>query len=339
MSTFRKASLLVSTLSIRKVWNLTKLFTSFYYSKYSGKPRIWGMPAKLGFEPTTHCNLRCPECISGLRAFSRPTGMLSMNAFKSYVDEVHSNLVYLLMYFQGEPFLNPEFLDMAAYAASQKIYTATSTNGHFLDVKTAKKVIDSGIQEVLISVDGVTQDSYQKYRVGGELEKVKSGIKNLVDARKAAKTKHPYLILQFLVVNHNEHEVEAVHNLGKELGVDKVLVKTAQIYDYENGSPLFPVNPKYSRYRKLSNGKFALKNSLENQCWKMWMGAEITWDGKVLPCCFDKDAQYEMGKIGEKPFRAIWKSKIYNDFRAEILQSRSGIEMCRNCSEGTKVWG
>lgn len=297
------------------------------------------MPAKLGFEPTTHCNLRCPECVSGLRAFTRPTGMLDTPAFKSWVDEVHSHLVYLLMYFQGEPFLNPGFLEMVSYAASRKIYTATSTNGHFLDVKTAEKVIASGIHEVLISVDGVTQESYEKYRIGGDLEKVKTGIKNLVNARKKAGTNHPFLILQFLVVRHNEHEVDAIHQLGKELGVDKVRIKTAQVYDYENGSPIIPEKPEYSRYKKLSTGKFAVKNPLENQCWKMWMGAEITWDGRVLPCCFDKDAQYEMGRIGEKPFSEIWNSPLYDNFRAQILQSRSSLEMCRNCSEGTKVWG
>jgi radical SAM protein with 4Fe4S-binding SPASM domain len=87
------------------------------------------------------------------------------------------------------------------------------------------------------------------------------------------------------------------------------------------------------------DGQYHLKNSLKNQCWKLWHGAEITWDGRVLPCCFDKDAQYEMGSLQDKSFAEIWRSQPYQDFRAQLLRSRKEIDICRNCSEGTRVWG
>ncbi|MEO0585017.1 MAG: SPASM domain-containing protein, partial [Bacteroidota bacterium] len=90
--------------------------------------------------------------------------------------------------------------------------------------------------------------------------------------------------------------------------------------------------------KQVSGGKYILKNPLHNQCWKLWQGAEITWDGKVLPCCFDKDAEFEMGNVGETDFRSIWESPSYQAFRQQILHSRQQIDMCRNCSEGTKVW-
>ncbi|MEO0896197.1 MAG: radical SAM/SPASM domain-containing protein [Bacteroidota bacterium] len=296
-------------------------------------------PVKIGFEPTTSCNLRCPMCPSGLRSFSRPTGMAHMNLFQKVVDENHQHLLYLLLYFQGEPYLNPHFLDMASYAFKKGIYTASSTNGHYLTPEKARKTIESGLSELIISVDGATQETYQSYRVGGKLEKVKEGIRNLVQAREEAKSLHPYIILQFLVVKPNEHEIEAIQHLGKELGVDKVALKTAQIYDYKEGHDLIPTQDQYSRYKKMSNGHYRLKNELENQCWKLWQGAEITWDGKVLPCCFDKDAQYEMGNVSELHFSEIWHSQPYQDFRMKLLQSRKEIDICQNCSEGTKVWG
>lgn len=334
----RKLGLLLGTLTLKKVANLLALYSSYYVSRLTRKPRHWGMPMKIGIEPTTSCNLRCPECPSGLRSFTRPTGMLKQDAFRGMVDELHKELVYLLLYFQGEPYLNPEFLEMARYAASRGVYTATSTNGHYLDEERARKTVESGIHEVLISVDGVTQESYAAYRVGGQLDKVKEGISNLVKARELARSRTPVILIQFIVFRQNEGEVEAVKKMGEELGADKVLIKTAQVYAFEEGSDLIPVNDKWSRYKKQKDGSYALKNSLPDQCWKLWQGAEITWDGRVLPCCFDKDAQYVMGKVTEKPFGEIWRSSPYQDFRKKILTGRKEVDICTNCTEGLKIW-
>lgn len=290
-------------------------------------------------EPTTSCNLRCPECPSGLRSFTRPTGMLTLDAFKQTVDQLDKDLIYLLMYFQGEPYLNKDFLAMATYSAEKRIYTATSTNGHYLNDENARKTVESGIHEVLISIDGTTQEVYKQYRVGGSLAKALEGVKNLVKWREELKSPTPLIIIQFLVVGPNEHQIGDIQRMGDELGADKVLLKTAQIYDYQQGSPLIPSQDRYSRYKRGKSGAFEIKSSMKNQCWRMWMGSEITWDGRVLPCCFDKDATHELGKVPEQKFPAIWRGKAYQSFRQSLLKSRSEIEICRNCSEGLDVWG
>ena len=339
MLSLRKARLLTQTLRPRKEANFAALWSSFHYSRILGRSHHWGNPAKIGFEPTTHCNLRCPECTSGLRSFTRPTGMSDLELFKSTMDQLHKDLIYLLLYFQGEPYLNPNFLEMAAYAKEKGIYSATSTNGHYLSPTKAEETIKSGLSEIIISIDGTTQETYQSYRVGGNLEKVKRGVRNLVEARKRLNSLHPYIMIQFLVVKPNQHQIEDIKQMGKDLGVDKVMFKTAQIYDYEQGSDLIPTIDRYSRYKKQADGSYQIKNSLENQCWKLWHGAEITWDGKVLPCCFDKDADYEMGSLQEKSFEEIWRNPVYESFRGSLLKSRAEIEICKNCSEGTKVWG
>ena len=147
------------------------------------------------------------------------------------------------------------------------------------------------------------------------------------------------MIFQFLVVSHNEHQIGEVKKLGKELGVDEVRFKTAQVYEYENGNSLIPKNQKYSRYRQLENGKWEIRNSLDNHCWRMWQGCVITQDGAVVPCCFDKDAQHEMGDLKTYSFREIWNNEVYQNFRSQLMRGRKEIEICRNCSEGTKVWG
>lgn len=329
---------LFSKLSFRRAWNGVKVVSSYYISKWFKKPVQWGLPVSISFEPTTSCNLRCPECPSGLRAFTRPTGMLQKNFFKETIDQLHKELLYLIFYFQGEPYLNPDFLDMIKYASSKNIYTATSTNAHYLNDDNAKRTIESGLDRLIISIDGATQDVYEQYRVGGKLSKVLEGTKKVVKWKKEMKSKTPYIVFQFLVVRPNEHQIEDVKKLAKEIGVDDVWFKTAQVYDYENDpNKLIPTIDKYSRYKKTSKG-YEFKGKLANHCWRLWHDPVITWDGLVAPCCFDKDAQHQLGDLKQRSFKEIWANGEYKKFRAAILQGRKNIDICANCSEGTKVW-
>lgn len=325
-------------LTRRRTFNALKVLSSYYYSKLSGKPIQWGLPFTISIEPTTSCNLRCPECPSGLRAFTRPTGMLQKDFFRNTISELSETLIYLYFYFQGEPYLNPDFLDMVQYASQQGIYTVTSTNAHYLNDENAQKTIKSGLDRIIISIDGTTQETYQSYRVGGKLEKVLQGTRNLVQWKKQLKSATPHIIFQFLVVRPNEHQIEEVYKIAQELGVDEVKLKTAQVYDYEQGNPLIPTIDKYSRYKKQPDGTFTIKNKLLNHCWKLWHSCVITWDGKIVPCCFDKDAQHQLGDLKQQTFTNVWYSQPYYNFRRAILKSRKEIDICANCSEGTKVW-
>jgi radical SAM protein with 4Fe4S-binding SPASM domain len=320
------------------MWNASKVMSSFYLTKWTGKPIQWGLPFSISFEPTTSCNLRCPECPSGLRAFTRPIGMLEKDFFTKTIDEIHKDLLYLIFYFQGEPYLNPDFLEMVKYAAAKKIYTATSTNAHYLTDENSRKTIESGLDRLIISIDGTTQEVYQQYRIGGKLEKVLEGARNIVKWKKQMNSKTPYVFFQFLVVKPNEHQIEDVKKLAEEIGVDGVRYKTAQVYDFENGNPLIPTIDKYARYKKQANGKYTIKNSLDNNCWKLWHSCVISWDGLVVPCCFDKDADYKLGDLKKDNFATIWQDDNYKQFRKKLLTGRKNIEICANCSEGTKVW-
>ena len=184
---------LLSKLTVPRIWNAVKVLLSFYLSRFTRKPIQWGLPVSISFEPTTSCNLRCPECPSGLRAFSRPTGMLKKDFFTETIDDIHKHLLYLIFYFQGEPYLNPSFLDMVKYASSKGIYTATSTNAHYLTEEAARKTVESGLDRLIISIDGTTQDVYEQYRVGGKLEKVLEGTRNIIKWRKELNSKTPFI--------------------------------------------------------------------------------------------------------------------------------------------------
>lgn len=329
---------LAGKLSPRKAWNAAQVLASYYRSRRTGIARQAGLPISMAIEPTTACNLRCPECPSGLRSFTRPTGMLAEGMFHRLIDELAPTLLYLTFYFQGEPYLNPSFLQMVEYASGRGIYTATSTNGHYLRDEVAERTVRSGLDRLIISIDGTTQETYEAYRIGGKLEKVLEGTRNIMEWKKKLRSQTPYVVFQFLVVRPNEHQIPEVYRLAKQLGVDAVGLKTAQIYDYENGSPLIPTQDQYSRYALQPDGTYRIKNALDHSCWKMWHSCVVTWDGSVVPCCFDKDAHHQLGSLSERSFREVWFSQPYDDFRQLLLRSRSNIEMCRNCTEGTKVW-
>lgn len=329
---------LLSKLSLRKAGNAAALMGSYFLSRISGRALHAGLPISISVEPTTSCNLRCPECPSGLRSFTRPTGMLEEKEFRTLIGEVERHLLYLIFYFQGEPYLNPKFLDMVAYASSRKIYTATSTNGHYLSDDNARKTVESGLDRLIISIDGTTQETYEAYRIGGKLSKVIEGTRNIVAWKKKLKSSTPHVIFQYLVVKPNQHQVTEVEGLATELGVDEVVFKTAQIYDFEQGSDLIPDLQQFSRYKMNKDGSYSIKNKLLNNCWKMWHSCVITWDGRVVPCCFDKDASQVLGKVDQVVgLKEVWKGKKYKAFRSSIMRSRSEIEICRNCTEGTKV--
>ncbi|HTB07819.1 MAG TPA: SPASM domain-containing protein [Bacteroidia bacterium] len=331
---------MLSTLSPARGWNAGKVVLSYRLSRLTGKARHSGMPFSASIEPTTSCNLRCPECPSGKREFTRPTGMLKDDFFKELIDELAPHLNYLTFYFQGEPYLNPRFLDMVQYASSKNIYTATSTNAHYLTPENAKKTVESGLKRLIISIDGTTQDTYSSYRIGGTLDKVIEGAKNIVEWKKKLNSSTPYTIFQFLVVKANEHQIPEVKALAKQIGIDEVKLKTVQVYNHENGSPLIPTQQKYSRYKKdTTTGKYVIKNELLNHCWRSWHSCVITWDGSVVPCCFDKDAKHPMGNVKEHSFKELWQGDKYQNFRQALLRSRKEIDICQNCTEGTKVWG
>ena len=327
-----------SKLNPSKAANSVSVLSSFYLSKWTQRPIQWGVPFNVSIEPTTTCNLGCPECPSGLKNFTRPTGSMEYDFYKKTLDEIGDKLIYLYFYFQGEPYLHPHFLELVKYASQKKIYTVTSTNAHFLTERKAKETVESGLDRILISIDGTTQETYEQYRVGGSLEKVIEGTKNLIKAKREAGSKTPHIIFQFLVVRPNEHQIEDDKRLAAEIGVDEVKLKTAQVYEYKNGNELIPTIDKYSRYTQGSDGAYHIKNELLNHCWKLWHSCVITWDGRIVPCCFDKDAQHQLGDLNTKRFKEIWQSDLYRSFRSRVLKSRAEIDICTNCSEGTKVW-
>lgn len=296
------------------------------------------MPTSLSIEPTTSCNLRCPECPSGLRSFTRPTGMLNVDHACRWIDELAPWLTYVNLYFQGEPLLHPKLDQLMAQCHRHGIYSSTSTNAHHLTEAKCQALIDAGLNRLIVSIDGLTQETYASYRVGGTLSKVMEGTRNMVEAKRQ-RGRGPHLVWQFLVVGPNEHELPDLLEAASACGVDEVEIKTAQLDDPRDGHPLLTDSAAHRRYdRDPMTGQWTLRNALEDACWRMWQGAVLTWDGRVVPCCFDKDAQHVMGQLGDQSMAEIWHNAKYTAFRRTLFADRSGIPMCTNCSEGSHVY-
>lgn len=337
LSAFKDATQFVRVLSWSKIKNIIGLYFAYTKARKIEPGLLPFSPFALSVEPTTSCNLRCPQCPSGLRSFSRPTGMLATETLEKVAAELSDSLLFMTLYFQGEPFLHKQFTALCSIAHKHKIYTITSSNGHYFTPEMAELTVNSGLSRLIISIDGVDQESYAHYRIGGSLQKVLDGTQALMEAKKRLKKSTPFVVWQFIVFKHNAHQLNDVKKLAKQYGVDALQIKTAQVYDFETATDWIPEKEKLSRYKRV-NGQFVFKNSLLNQCWKMWHSAVVTWDGSVVPCCFDKDAKHAMGSLKDQSFREIWNGIPYQHFRKKLFSGRKEIDICKNCSEGTKVW-
>jgi radical SAM protein with 4Fe4S-binding SPASM domain len=313
-----------------------RISLSYQLSARTGRSVVWGKPWTLTIEPTNRCNLKCPECPSGNGAMTRAQGLMPFEEFTRLVDEVRHEVFYLQLFFQGEPFIHNRLLEMVRYARARRMYVSVSTNAHFLRPAVAEQIIASGLDRLIVSVDGLTQEVYEQYRVGGSLAKVHEALENFSSARKAARRCSTGLTLQLLVTRQNEQQLSALRALAKQHGA-AIALKTMQVYSIEGAEKFLPTDPRYSRYERI-DGELRTRNALHNRCVHLWERSVVTWDGVVVPCCFDKDAEHALGQLNGRSFADVWQSDTYHDFRRRILHNRRDVSMCRNCTEGLKPY-
>jgi radical SAM protein with 4Fe4S-binding SPASM domain len=227
--------------------------------------------------------------------------------------------------------LHPQFFEFLA--EKENFRTVVSTNGHFLSAETSEKLVNSNLYRLIVSLDGMTPETYSVYRRKGNFNTVLEGIGNVAEAIKR-RNSSLQLVIQFLVNRSNEAQIPEAKSYANE--VKAVLkLKSMQIYNQEEIDYWQPSGNKFRRYEK-ADGSYLIRNSLRNNCRRLWFNPVITWDGKVVPCCFDKDAEHIMGDLKKKSFREIWNDSQYRLFRKRVLAGRNSIEICSNCTSGLK---
>lgn len=321
----------MAILSLKRYTEPFKGVLSFVASSAIRQPVIWGMPFSAGIELTNHCNLACLECASGSGSMKRNKGYMSRSLFEKLIREATPGLLHANLYFQGEPMMHPLFFEFIEIAADLRL--TVSTNGHFLDEKNVERLAASSLTRLIVSIDGMNSQTYRLYRQNGNYEKVMSGIILLAEALRLSHSGIK-LVLQFLVNRHNEAQIPEVHRFAKKIEA-RLKLKSMQILDQDRYGFWLPADERFKRYRKDNQG-YVIKSKLANRCSRLWFSPVITWDGHVVPCCFDKDAEYIMGDLNKLSFREIWYGEKYMEFRRKLLSNRAGITICRNCTTGLK---
>lgn len=325
--------MLLPCFTVPRFHNLIRLELSRWWSKLSSKPVVWGFPYSISVEPTSHCNLHCKECPSGSGVLTRPRGMMSMDVYRKIIDEASRYAFYLTLYFQGEPLLHPEIGAMITYAKSKKMFVFISTNGHFLTPKIATTLIESKLDKIIVSLDGATQDEYEQYRVGGDLNTVIEGMKGLAQERRKMNSLHPRITAQVLLLKTTENHLDEIRDLAFAHGADNVEFKKAQFYNPNQGDNLIPRHPEYSRYGYSTEKGWQLKRKPSNGCKRLWSSLVVTWDGNVLPCCYDKDASHVFGRLQNSTLIDTYRSPEAKSFRNRVFKQKKSIEICQNCGE------
>jgi len=261
----------------------------------------------------------------------RERGFMDLELFKKIMKELSPYLYNVNLFFQGEPMLHPLFFSFLDNCLIP--HSVVSTNGHFLSQESSEQIVRTGLSKLIISLDGMDQETYSAYRVNGSMNRVIDGMNNVSHAKKISNSSLK-IEIQFLVNRFNEHHIPLVRRLAKSANASLSL-KSMQIIDKKDIAAWLPSARRFRRY-KIREGEFAIKNSLSDRCARLWFNPVITWDGKVVPCCFDKDAEYVMGDLNRDSFCNIWNGTRYRIFRKSILSGRYMVEMCRNCTSGLR---
>jgi MoaA/NifB/PqqE/SkfB family radical SAM enzyme len=219
------------------------------------------------------------------------------------------------MYTWGEPLLNKDIYDIIDYAKSKNIYVMISTNATVMSPKNNQRLIDSGIDYVMVAIDGGTQETYQKYRVGGDFGKVVENVKDLLERKKQSNARLPFVEWQFIVFNHNEHEVNSTEKFAYELGVNKFTPLPAYVED-ENWLP------KEDKYKVEVFNPERLMN-----CDRPWSHLNVRADGGVASCCYEFSKKDDFGSFHENDFRTIWNNPKFTLSRKLIYHKRKGIAL------------
>ena len=294
-------------------------------------------PLFVSVEPSAVCQLRCPACPVGL-AFGNKCAevYMSMDLWHRILSEVKGTAFVVQFYFQGEPLLNKDLPQMIKEAHGAGLYTIVSTNAQAMTPELAKALVAAGLDRIIISMDGLTQESYSAYRVGGSLDQCKAALRWLQEAKQKQSSLPPSMggsrgatiELQVLRLKSNEHEWRAFRKEYKALGADRLVFKTAQLYDYRHGHPLMPSEPRYRRYEQHEDGLWYRK-PLSKGCFRVWSGVVIAANGDVLPCCYDKDHAHAYGNLRTASLRELFTGPKAQAFRAQALLQTPKI--CQEC--------
>jgi len=308
-----------------------------HWSLRRRSPKVLGKPFFLMIETTSACNLRCPLCPTGRGTLGRKPEFLKLDLFKKCIDELGSSLIEVNVANYGEPMLHRDLCEMVAYAKAAGTKVVMASNAHFMDPESCRRLIDSGLDGVYISFDAVDQDAYEKYRVRGDFATVVEGTKTLLATRREMGRTNPFVEAQFLVMQHNEEQIDAFRALADELGVDRRIVKPVSfnVADWDDADTrstfgdFIPADEAYRVYRR-EGDRWAWKKDELSFCTAAWRSMVVLADGSIVPCCRDPRGVYTMGHVSDGVLE-VWNGPKFQAFRRGMVERRDKMAICKIC--------
>jgi len=311
-----------------RVSNAIRCYVNYALSRF-GLVRNSHLPIFVSVEPANICQLRCPACPVGKGERLKVKGerTMSLDVWHRTLADIRDSAFVVQFYFQGEPLLNKDLPQMIKEAHEAGLYTIVSTNAQAMTAHMAEQLVAAGLDRIIVSMDGLSDESYNAYRVGGSLTQCIHALSYLRDAKEQLGGRTT-IELQVLRLKTNEHEWKSFRYAYKRLGADRLVFKTAQLYDYTHGHPLMPSDKRYCRYVLGKDGLYH-RRPLSKGCWRVWSGAVITTNGEVLPCCYDKAHAHMYGNIMESPLKELFHNEKATVFRQAAF--RQTPQICKEC--------
>lgn len=296
--------------------------------------RPW-YPTKLQIETSSACSLHCPLCPAGTGAADSPHRNMAFPVFRDIIDETCGHAFIAVMWVWGEPMLNPKVFDMIAYAHSRNLATVVSTNGqHLQTMEDAERLVASGLDNLIIALDGATQETYSQYRVGGDIRRILNCLELVCRAKKSLGSATPGVNVRTVVMKHNEHELPEIEAIARRHGADMVSRKTACLPDFcgdGTDESFAPADPRYRRF-EYKDGKRLRMSGKQFHCRRPWDRLTVCSDGTVLSCEFDYDRATPFGKGGNgNSFLKAWWSDEAAEFRCQFNRDRNAYRFCAEC--------
>lgn len=327
---------------VKHIWiNIRKgnFSKPWHFAKAVFKYRVIGYPYVALIEIGSYCNLRCPTCPTPGDKIHRKKELMSFDNFKKIIDNIKNSVHIVLLYFTNEPLLNQDVFRMVKYAHQNNLYTEISTNAVLLNQEKTKELLESGLDRIILDLDGTTKESYEQFRVGADFEKVFKNISYFCGQKQALGAKKPFIELQFVLNRLNQNEVDDIKTIAKDLKVDHLCIRSFGLGEYaysekerkELSDKFFPDTSKYRqkvRYKE-DGGKLKIKNS-PVKCPLAKSHVVVLTDGRVAMCCYDLRGEYIYGNALSYKLKNIWFAEDTKK-RRQLAEDKK-YPLCQTCS-------
>lgn len=289
------------------------------YSLHQTHP--WTYPYRMYVESTNACNLRCIMCPTGRGETTRKKGFMDWDLFRQVVDEMAPHVETTTLHIWGEPLLHPRLPDMIAYCRSRGLRVEISTNGVLLDEEKSRAVLSAGPSSIYIGMDGFTKETYEQIRRQADFETTVSNIRRFLELKTEGGYREPFVNLQIIEMAPTQDEIELFRRQWQVPGVDRVHIKAFDSWgnQIEEIAELRPDQPDVPAHRY--------------PCPNLWYHVHIYWDGTLVSCDRDFDAQTNLGNVRDGVMKA-WNGPLMADLRRKhIAGELEDVPACRNCVE------